>query len=1044
MRVALVSYNAQAADAIGNQVAEKLAFFLDRGADVRVFVQSGQRLDPAVRPHCRVLPAPEPRGEAWRFLSSADLVVVEYGQAYRLLELLPLLAGRKGRVLFDYHGVTPAERWPAHNREAVEAGARQRGLVWAADAALAHRRFTRHELGQATGFPAERSFCLGHPVDTEFFRPGSAARPLAGLAGGPAAVLLFVGRVAPNKRLPVLVEALARLRDVRPAVHAVVIGDAGDTYEAEARRCRELAAARGVGDRLHWRGQVSADELRDAYRSADVLVMPSCHEGFCIPVIEAMACGLPVVAARAAALPETVGGAGLTFTPDNPADLERQLRRVLGDRGSRAQAAPAPARLRVAIIAFRYGSGFAGGAERSLRTIAETLHQDGQHVEVFTTCTLAENDWADEAPPGTRIEGGITVHRHPLDLHDRARHLESVRAILQGDGQPAPEVEQQYLDHSIRSTRLTEALRARRDEFDAVITGPYLFGLTFDVARTFPERTLLVPCFHDEPFARLRAWEGYERVGGILYHSPEEKAFAEGALGINHPGGVCVGGLVSAEEAGGPAARPDNRPGGERYLLYCGRYSAQKGLPELLDFARRYAGRHPERFAFVFIGQGEVAVPKHPRFRDLGFVPEDAKRGLLAGADALVQLSRYESLSYAALEAWAQGTPVLADGRCAVLAGHLRRSGAGRAVASFEDFARALDDLWDRPAHWQELGRRGREYVRREYGSRDEFCRKIKEAVRALAVPPAERMRRRGPERAAEFARPVWREQFARLVEDLLDAGPRPYREQVEVKPRSASRTAAGSGAALVPVRVVNRGSHVLLAEGPGRTVVRYQVVAEDGRPLADAAERPLPSLVMPGRALAAAVPVAVPAAPGEYRVVFWAERKVGDEGSCPLTPEPSPQPGEAGLRLIVPGPGADKPDTCCAPFLESVQAALVEAQRRQDLPADYLDVTEGWLAPLKRRIKRKLLGNFKHAYVDVLSRQQSAFNRLVLTALEELAECCATLDHALRPAGGPADAGDLLRQLAESRERCAFLEERLARLEARIAEQQPLASEGG
>ena len=189
MRVALLSHNAPAGDAVGNQVADKLAFFLDRGADVRVFVESDQRLHPAVRPHCRTLPAPEPRGEGWRFLSSADLVVVEYGQYYRLLELLPLLGGGRGRILFDYHGVTPPEFWPSHNREAIEAGVRHRGLVWCADAALTHSQFTRRELEEASGFPPERLFGLGYPIDRDHFGPGApgrrtvAATPRAGRAG---------------------------------------------------------------------------------------------------------------------------------------------------------------------------------------------------------------------------------------------------------------------------------------------------------------------------------------------------------------------------------------------------------------------------------------------------------------------------------------------------------------------------------------------------------------------------------------------------------------------------------------------------------------------------------------------------------------------------------------------------------------------------------------------------------------------------------------------------------------------------------------------
>ena len=153
--------------------------------------------------------------------------------------------------------------------------------------------------------------------------------------------------------------------------------------------------------------------------------------------------------------------------------------------------------------------------------------------------------------------------------------------------------------------------------------------------------------------------------------------------------------------------------------------------------------------------------------------------------------------------------------------------------------------------------------------------------------------------------------------------------------------------------------------------------------------------------------------------------------------------------------------ERCCQPMLEAAQSALAEAESLHGLPDDYIDVTEGWLAPLKRGIKRKLLNNFKKAYVDVVSRQQSAFNRRILTALAELTECCATLDHVRSlagesakqtavpnsqlvaalvdrklPAGGAKDLTALVESLAEllseSEERCTRLEERLARLESR------------
>jgi O-antigen biosynthesis protein len=328
VRVALVSYNARSGDAIGNQIAEKLSFFLDGGADVRVFVESDQGLHPQVRPHCRLL-APEPRGEGWKFLRKCDLVVVDYSQAYSLLGLLPLLAAERPRVILDYHGVTPPEFWGGSNTEALADGQRWRGLVGFADAALVHSRSSHRELLTPTRFPTERTTSLGYPIDTSFWEPGPTTRDLRERLGidADARLLLFVGRLAKNKRVPLLAELLHRLGEQDPPIHAVVIGDDSDVYELEATACRARAAELDVADRLHILGRVPFRDLRDAYRSADVFVMPSRHEGFCIPAIEAMACGVPVVAARSAALPETVADAGLTFIPDDVDDFARQVGR---------------------------------------------------------------------------------------------------------------------------------------------------------------------------------------------------------------------------------------------------------------------------------------------------------------------------------------------------------------------------------------------------------------------------------------------------------------------------------------------------------------------------------------------------------------------------------------------------------------------------------------------------------------------------------------------------------------------------------------------
>jgi glycosyltransferase involved in cell wall biosynthesis len=967
MRVALLSHGAQQGDAIGNNVAEKVAFFHQRAAEVRVFVESAQRLHPGVASCCQVVPSAQPKGECWRYLRSADIVSFEFGHYYDLLAFLPLLAGQRPRVLLDYHGITPPDLWGAHNREALIQGLAQRGLAWCAHATFTHSAFTQDELTSRTGLQRQRLPRLGYVVDTELFTPAPAAvdwRRSLGLTD--ARVLLFVGRLAPNKRPALLVDALAKLGDVTPPVHAVLVGDHSDLYQAEAQHCRERARQLGVAERLHLIGPRVGKALSECYRGGDVLVLPSLWESFCIPVVEAMAAGLPVLAARATALPETVGSAGLTFTPDDPADLARQIRRVFAEPVTLV-----PTRPRIAVVACRWGRDIVSGAEISLRRMALALQRAGCAVSVFTTCTSDETGITSDLPPGSATEETLPVQRFAVD---------PVGASAATAELPA---------HPIHSEALLQELGRRAADFDLVLTGPYLGGLTADVARRWPEKTVVVPCFHDEPLARHPVWqEMYSRVAGLLYHSAEEQAFAEGALGINHPGSAVVGTHIDTASPGDPA-RGRATAGAASYVLYCGRYSSEKGLPLLVEYARRLAADHPEQVRFVFTGRGSVAVPREPWAVDLGVVSNAVKRDLLAGAAALVQLSSHESLSLAALEAWAQGTPVIAARRCSVLAGHIERGAGGVLIDTYEEFAAAVDRML-RPQQRDALGAQGRDYVCRHFGSADAFAERLLQALRQLGQPLAERMRQRGLERAGHFDRNQWRQRFGTVVENVLHCDPPEVRHDLHIQPRTPRlQAAAGAGSILVGVRVVNRGTQAALPQGPGQTVLTATVRDAQGRQVAaHKPGAPLPALLMPGRALSAVVLVPLPPAPGTYEIQLVAQR--ADRPDQPCGP-PATVP-----LVIGADPGLSAADGCLT-ALDEAQAALVEVTALQKLPDDYRDVTQGALAGLKLRLKRKLLGNFKKAYVDVLSRQQSACNQHLLAAVQTLTECCTTLDHAVR-----------------------------------------------
>ena len=380
--------------------------------------------------------------------------------------------------------------------------------------------------------------------------------------------------------------------------------------------------------------------------------MPSVHEGYCLPVIEAMACGLPVLAARAAALPETVGSRPPPFTPDDPDDLARQVRRIFA--GARTDNAVGPGK--IAVVCFRFGPDVIGGAETSLRKIAHALKRQGRHVEVFTTCTCAESDWTNELAAGAAEDDGLLVHRFPIDPHDRRRHHEAIRRIAHAGGKVEPDLEAEYLRHSIHSAQLLSELGRRIGEFDAVVTGPYLFGLTFDVARRSPRRrsSCLASTRSPWPGCGPGPWS-MARWAGFFITVPRSGKLAQAELGINHPRaaetgtflpvgnpareggrsaplspvlggeGLGVRGQALRKRTASSECREEGRPAGlsgRRYLVYCGRYSRQKDLPRLLEYAARYQALRPGRFDFVFLGRGEVAIPQVEGFHDLGPVNE--------------------------------------------------------------------------------------------------------------------------------------------------------------------------------------------------------------------------------------------------------------------------------------------------------------------------------------------------------------------------------------------------------------------------------------
>jgi glycosyltransferase involved in cell wall biosynthesis len=240
------------------------------------------------------------------------------------------LAGRPEPKVVDYHNVTPPEfftGWDPPQATRLRAARREIATI-ARDAALVitHSHFSARDVD---GWGRADAMVL--PVLGASFLAGAPGPPArAARAGTSEATWLFVGRCAPNKAQHRLIEALViHRRSYGGRVRLRLVGAASPLAYRDA--LERLAAAAGVADAVEFHDSVPAATLASWYREADVFVSASAHEGFCVPVLEAMRFGLPVVARAAGAVPETAGGAAVLVPGDSASTLAVAAERVHAD-----------------------------------------------------------------------------------------------------------------------------------------------------------------------------------------------------------------------------------------------------------------------------------------------------------------------------------------------------------------------------------------------------------------------------------------------------------------------------------------------------------------------------------------------------------------------------------------------------------------------------------------------------------------------------------------------------------------------------------------
>jgi glycosyltransferase involved in cell wall biosynthesis len=212
--------------------------------------------------------------------------------------------------------------------------------IRSSEAAITVSETARQRLVERWGMDADRLAVIPNGVGA-IFRPGPVNETLLAARWGiQQPFVLYVGSASPHKNLPTLVTAFAAAakQDPSSSLELVLAGEHHhDPFGADLEALQRAIHEASIDHRVRFTGHVQDQDLVQFYRAASVVVLPSFDEGFGLPVLEAMACGTPVIASRAGALPEVMGDAGLLFNPYSAAELTARLVQVVRDTPLRSQ-----------------------------------------------------------------------------------------------------------------------------------------------------------------------------------------------------------------------------------------------------------------------------------------------------------------------------------------------------------------------------------------------------------------------------------------------------------------------------------------------------------------------------------------------------------------------------------------------------------------------------------------------------------------------------------------------------------------------------------
>ncbi len=371
---------------------------------------------------------------------------------------------------------------------------------------------------------------------------------------------------------------------------------------------------------------------------------------------------------------------------------------------------------KLAFVVPRFAESIIGGAETLVAKLAESLQSQGYQIDILTTCAIDNRTWENHFPAGNYQEFGLQVKR--FEVNQRNLDIWIPLQIKVAEGMILPVKDQlDWMAESVNSQGLYQYIIDEQNNYDLFIFAPYLFGTTFWGSLIIPEKSLLIPCLHDESYAYTEVIQSmFRQVKGFIFNAKAEQDFAESLYGPLLGGEVGMGFDVLHNSYIANLAPYFSEE--VTYLLYLGRKETGKNLHLLIDYFNQL---QIPNLKLVIAGGGDfsdvadLSLLKSGNILDLGRVSEEEKHRLLKYCLALCQPSTNESFSIVLMEAWQFSVPVLVHAKCAVTKQHVIDSQGGLYFASVTELGSVIKTLMEDSQLAETFGENGRKYLLEKY-----------------------------------------------------------------------------------------------------------------------------------------------------------------------------------------------------------------------------------------------------------------------------------------------------------------------------------------